>query len=90
MKNKLEEARQTINDIDSRMAELFVQRMKAAETVYEHKKELGLPILDEKREAEVIQKNSALVNDDILKEYYIDYIKNLISVSRSYQYRLQY
>ena len=89
MSDKLEKARQIINEADSQMAELFVKRMQAVKMVYEHKKELGLPILDEKREAEVIQKNSALVNDDILKEYYIDYIKNLISVSRAYQYRLQ-
>ena len=32
------------------MAELFVKRMRAAEMVYEYKKEFGLPILDQKRE----------------------------------------
>lgn len=89
MSNKLEKARKIINEVDSQMADLFIKRMKAAEMVYEHKKEFGLPILDQKREDEVIEKNSALIEDEVLKGYYIDYLKNLMSVSRAYQYRLQ-
>ena len=89
MANKLEEARRIINEVDSQMAELFVKRMKAVEAVYEYKKELGLPILDQKREDEVIEKNSSLIEDPILKEYYIDYLKNLMALSRAYQSHLQ-
>lgn len=89
MPNKLDEAREIINRVDSQMAELFVERMKAAEMVFEHKKEFGLPIFDPEREKIVIQKNSALIDDDVIKGYYIEYIKNLMSVSRSYQYRMQ-
>lgn len=89
MANKLEQAREIINEVDAKMAELFVKRMRAAELVYEHKKEFGLPILDQKREDAVIQKNSALIEDEVLKGYYIDYLKNLMSISRAYQYRMQ-
>lgn len=89
MKNKLEQAREIINEVDAKMAELFVKRMRAAELVYEHKKEFGLPILDQKREDAVIEKNSARIEDDVLKGYYIDYLKHLMSVSRAYQYRMQ-
>lgn len=89
MANKLEDARRIINEVDSQMAELFVKRMRAAEMVFEHKKEFGLPILDKKREDAVIEKNTGLIADDVIKGYYIDYIKNLMSVSRAYQYRLQ-
>lgn len=89
MSNKLEEARKIINEVDAQMAELFVKRMKAAELVCEHKMEFGLPILDQKREDAVIEQNSALINDEVLKGYYIDYLKNLMSVSRAYQYRIQ-
>ena len=89
MENMLEEARKTINEVDSKMAELFVTRMKAVEKVYAHKKKHGLPILDQERENAVIQKNAALVEDEILKGYYIDYIKNMMSISRAYQYRMQ-
>ena len=89
MKNELDEARSVINSVDSQMAKLFVERMRAAETVFEYKKEFGLPILDSRREEEVVEKNAALIEDGILKAYYIDYIRNLMSVSRAYQYRLQ-
>lgn len=89
MSNKLEEARNIINEVDKKMAELFVERMRAAEMVYEHKKEFGLPILDQAREDAVIEKNSALVEDEVLKGYYIDYQKHLMSVCRAYQYRMQ-
>jgi len=89
MVNKLEEARKIINEVDSEMAKLFVRRMKAAEMVFEHKKEFGLPILDQKREDVVVEKNSALIDDDVIRGYYIDYLKNLMAVSRAYQYRMQ-
>ena len=89
MANKLEQAREIINEVDAKMAELFVKRMRAAELVFEHKKEFGLPILDQKREDAVIQKNSALIEDEVLKGYYIDYLKNIMSISRAYQYRMQ-
>jgi len=89
MANKLEEARKIINEVDSQMAELFVKRMRAAEMVFEYKKEFGLPILDQRREDAVIEKNSALIEDEVLKEYYYSHIKNLMSLSRAYQYRMQ-
>ncbi len=89
MSNKLEEARKIINKVDSQMAELFVERMRAAEMVFEYKKEFGLPILDPQREEAVVEKNSAMIDDDVIKGYYIEYIKNLMSVSRAYQYRMQ-
>ena len=89
MSNKLEEARKIINEVDSQMAELFVKRMRAAEMVYEHKKEYGLPILDQKREDAVIENNSALVEDEVIRGYYIDYLRQIMSISRAYQYRMQ-
>ena len=89
MSDKLEKARKIINEVDGQMAELFVKRMQAVEMVYEHKKEFGLPIFDSKREGEVIEKNSALVEDEVLKEYYIDFLNNMMSLSRKYQHRMQ-
>lgn len=89
MTNKLEEARQIINEVDAQMAELFVKRMKAVEMVYEYKKEFDLPILDSEREAEVIGKNAVLVTDEELKKYYIDYLKCMMSLSRDYQQHMK-
>ena len=89
MENLLEEARKIINDVDTQMAELFVKRMRAAEMVYEHKKKMGLPILDQARETAVIERNTKRIEDEVLKGYYIDYLKNVMSISRAYQYRMQ-
>ena len=89
MENLLEEARKIINDVDTQMAELFVKRMRAAEMVYEHKKKMGLPILDQARERAVIERNTKRIEDEVLKGYYIDYLKNVMSISRAYQYRMQ-
>ena len=89
MENLLAEARNIINDVDAQMAALFVKRMRAAEMVYAHKKMLGLPILDKAREDAVIAQNAARIEDETLRGYYIDFIKNVMAVSRSYQYRMQ-
>ena len=84
----LEEARREINEVDAQMAELFVRRMRAAEKVATYKKEHALPVLDAAREEQVIQANAKIVEDDILREYYVNFIRNNIAVSRAYQSRL--
>ncbi len=89
MTNKLDEAREIINRVDSQMAELFAERMQASKMIYEYKKDFGLPIYDQKREEAVIEKNSSLIDDVVIKDYYIEYIKKLIDISRAYQYRMQ-
>ena len=89
MASKLEEARKIINEVDRQMVELFIKRMRAAELVYEYKRDMGLPILDQAREDAVIEQNAALVEDEVLRGYYMDYQKHLMGVSRAYQYRMQ-
>ena len=86
--NSLDKARKEINEIDRQMAELFVKRMRAAEAVAEYKKERGLAILDEAREEEVVRRNSALIEDDTLREYYVNFLRGNMSISRAYQARL--
>lgn len=89
MTNKLEEAREIINKADSQMAKLFEERMKAVRMVFEYKKEFGLPVFDKNREDAVVEKNSAFIEDEVIKEYYTQYIRNVMAVSREYQYRMQ-
>lgn len=86
--SKLEEARKIINEVDREMAALFEKRMAACELVAEYKKENGLSILDSDREKQVIAKNSELVSNPVYREYYVDFIKNTMRLSRSYQSRL--
>ncbi|MBE6636982.1 MAG: bifunctional chorismate mutase/prephenate dehydratase [Ruminococcaceae bacterium] len=86
--SRLDDARKAINDIDQKMAELFCRRMEAAGVIAAHKKEHGLPILDPVREREVIARNSRYVTDPILRDYYVNFIENTMTVSRAYQSRL--
>lgn len=84
----LEEARNIINEVDTQMAELFVRRMRAAEMVAQYKQEHGMPILDAEREEVVIRNGSARVEDDVLRGYYVDFMRDTMAVSRRYQQRL--
>ena len=84
----LEKARQIINEVDAQMAKLFEDRMNAVKMVAAYKKQHGLPVLDASREAEVIARNAALVQDENLRAYYVNYLKYNMSLSRSYQHRL--
>lgn len=86
--NSLDKARKEINEIDRQMAELFVRRMRAAESVAQYKKERGLAILDEAREEEVVRRNSALIEDEALREFYVNFLRDTMATSRAYQSRL--
>lgn len=86
--NSLEKARETISRVDSEMAALFTERMRAAELVAAYKKEHGLPITDAEREAAVIRNGAQQVDDPILREYYVRFIQETMALSRAYQSRL--
>jgi chorismate mutase/prephenate dehydratase len=83
--SELDIARKEINEADKEIAAQFERRMRAVKTVAEYKKQRGLPVLDEVREAEVIKKNSALIKDRELTGYYIDFISHTMKISRDYQ-----
>ncbi len=85
----LNEARQIINDVDRKMAELFEKRMDAACLIAEYKKENGLPIDDFKREEEIIEKNSALIQNGDYRPYYEAFLRNNISLSKQLQHSAQ-
>ena len=84
----LKEARQQINEIDAEMAELFVRRMRAVETVAEYKRANGLPILDAAREASLINNNAQRIEDETLRAYYVSFLQRTIELSREYQKEL--
>ncbi len=85
---KLEDARKIINEIDEKMAKLFEERMQAAREVAEYKKENGLPVFDAAREKYLIEKNSSYIEDDGIRDYYVEFLKSNMDVSKAYQRRL--
>ena len=76
---------QEIDRIDREMARLFEQRMQTVAQVIEYKKSVGMPILDSAREAAVIEKNSAYIQDAQLLDYYRRFIQAQMDLSREYQ-----
>ena len=84
----IEKARREINECDREMARLFEKRMAAASEIASYKRERGLPIEDMARENEVIARNSELISDDILREYYVSFLQSSMDISKSYQRRL--
>lgn len=84
----LQEARKIINEADEKIADLFVQRMRAAEAVARYKQQHGMPILDTAREEEVLRNGAIRVEDETLREYYTDFMRGTMALSRRYQQRL--
>ncbi len=83
--NTLKKAREDINRIDREIVRLFEERMTAVASVAAYKAENGLPILDAKREREVIEKGISCLKDASLSPYYERFQEGLMAVSRERQ-----
>ena len=86
--SELEKLRKEIAATDKEMAKLFEQRMEIVKRILDYKMANGLPVHDPEQEARVIAAGSRNIGDSTLKEYYILFLKELMNVSKSYQYRL--
>ena len=84
----LDSLRCEIDEIDLKMRELFVKRMRTAEAIAEYKLNNSLPIFDEKRERAVIEKNAVEISDADLKEYYERFLVYTMSLSKDYQKKI--
>lgn len=85
MKKDLNEIRQEINKIDFSMKELFIQRMNLVKDVTKYKIDNNIDILDSSREEEVISLNSKELIDSEFYSYYIQYLKDVMNISKEYQ-----
>ncbi|MBR7082677.1 MAG: chorismate mutase [Clostridia bacterium] len=84
----IEKARKAINEADKEMARLFSDRMNAVRDVAAYKAEHGLPIFDAEREAEVVARGAAIIEDEEIREYYVNFLKYTMELSKQYQHRL--
>ena len=82
----LSELRMKIDELDLKIKELFLLRMKVAEEVAESKSKTGDKILKPEREAEVIQQLTTDMDED-LKPAFTSFIRKVMEVSRTFQYR---
>lgn len=84
----LDDIRLKINKIDEEMAKLFESRMNLAKEVAEYKIAHAIPIENKGREQDVIDLNSQYIQNDEIKEYYVNFIKNNMDLSKKYQSRI--
>lgn len=82
----LNEIRKEINEIDVQLAKLFVQRMDCAKDVAEYKKANNIPILNESREKEVLDRVSKEGGE--YGSYTRTLFEDIMSMSRSLQQEL--
>lgn len=82
----LNDLRTEIDKIDLQMKDFFKQRMMVAEKVAEFKAKTGDKILKPEREQQVIQKLTKDIDKEIKLEY-SSFIKKVMEVSRTYQYK---
>ena len=83
--NELEQARREIDAVDAEMAALFCRRMDAVRRVAAYKQARGLSVLDASREEAVVAKNCARLPDETYAEYYEDFIRHTMGLSRAFQ-----
>ncbi len=81
----LDELRLQIDEIDKEMMVLFKKRMGVSLLIGEYKRANNVPILDAKREFEILYKKKKELNDDLLWPYYESFFKDLMSLSKVYQ-----
>ena len=79
----LEQARRQIDSIDAQMTALFEERMAAVTAVARYKAETGMAVFDASREDAVVARNTARLQDAGLAEYYEDFIRHTMAVSRA-------
>ena len=84
----IKDCRTKINQIDKQMAELFEQRMEICEQVAEYKKQHGLPILDKDRENAILSQAGTNIKNKEFSGYYVDFLTNVMRISKDYQSRL--
>lgn len=86
--DKLNKAREIINETDKEIAALFEKRMEAVKMVAEYKKERGLPIFDSSREEEVIRNSLNNIEDEEIKEFYVPFMRSTMNISKRFQHRI--
>lgn len=87
-KYDLASLRNNIDSIDSKMLELFKERMENVVKVAKYKEDNGIPILNQDREAEVIRKNLGKLQNDSLEVYAEGFLMDLMQLSREYQKKI--
>ena len=86
--NELENMRERIDTIDKELIALFEERMNVVNDIAEYKIKNNLPILNQNREDIVISKVKAIVKNNDYTDSAIDFIKDIMEISKKFQQKL--
>lgn len=78
--------RERINEIDNKIVELWKDRMETCLSVAQYKKENNLPVLDARREAELLNRIGNMAGEE-LEVYSRVLYDTIMTVSKSYQHK---
>ncbi|KOF57570.1 MULTISPECIES: shikimate dehydrogenase [Clostridium] len=80
--NELDNIRNEIDEVDRKLTKLFEKRMELVKKVADYKKKNNLPVLNSKREKEVITKNISYLKNKELSNSLEALFINLMNVSK--------
>ena len=81
---ELEELRAQLDEIDRTLEENFIKRMEVVARIGAFKEQHGLPTLDAGREAQVLEKHTAGLDEE-LRPFMEAYFTEMMALSRKYQ-----
>ncbi|NLY63112.1 MAG: chorismate mutase [Erysipelothrix sp.] len=84
----MENKRLELNAIDEQMRVLFEQRLDIVKEIGLYKLENDIPVYDQARELEIIKNNLAKLNDQSYAEYYEEFIKFQMDISKDLQAKI--
>lgn len=82
---KLDQIRKEIDQIDQELVALMERRMVCVSEVVVYKKAKGLPVLDQGREREVLEKIGSLVTDEQYRATIQAQFQDMMKLSRDFQ-----
>lgn len=77
--------RKEIEEIDLQIQALLKLRLDVVKKVGSYKKEHNLPVLDSKREKDLLLKIENLYGNDEYKNYYIQLMETIFTISKELQ-----
>lgn len=81
----LDQIRKDIDQIDQELVALLEKRMVCVGQIVEYKEQQGLPVLDQGREREVLEKVASLVDDEQYHATIQAQFRDLMARSRDFQ-----
>ena len=82
---ELEKCRQIIDEIDTKIIELYEKRMEVVENVIKYKLENNIPVLDSNREDLMLKNNLEKIKNKRFKNYYNSVLSGFLTASKSLQ-----